>query len=239
MIVAANHDAIRTPRHDVQEFDHAPLDSLGIRATQRSLELGPAPFLPLCHAPFAPQRAVGMEQEVAGRGVDGHVVMEGEVLAPLEGLEAVDDDLGGGTDLLQLSGVEQQAVAAEAGGLALDGGGSDSFGPGGLAVAHRADLRHEQSGHQIGTLLPVGGGEGLCAEVAAAVEACEPLDTPGGAAAGEVALALVAPGGANLLMEKAVGVGAVGRLPAGGVGGHVPSAAMAAPGTITEPEPNP
>ncbi|MBK7701374.1 MAG: hypothetical protein IPI34_00055 [bacterium] len=157
MIVAADHDAIRSPRHDVQQFGHAPADGFRVRATQRSLELGPAPFLPLCHAPFAPQWAVGMEQEVAGRGVDGHVVMEGEVLAPLEGLEAVDDDLGGGTDLLQLLGVEQQAVAAEAGGLALDGGSSDMLRPGGLAVAHRTDQCHEQSGHQVGTLLPVGG----------------------------------------------------------------------------------
>ena len=62
-----------------------------------------------------------MEEEVASGGIDGHVVVKGMVLTPLEGLKAVDDDLGAGAKLLHLIGVEQDAVTAEFGDLVLNG----------------------------------------------------------------------------------------------------------------------
>ena len=69
----------------------------------------------------------------------------------------------------------------------------DTESPGDLPVGHAADGHHEDLGIEVWELLPVGGREGLCTEVAAAAEACEPLDTPWGDAAVIEALSLEAP----------------------------------------------
>ena len=57
------------------------------------------------------------------------------------------------------------------------------------------------------------------------METCEPLDTSGASKAGVPALALVVPGVGGAVVVLAVGVGAVGRMPAGGFDMHVPGPA--------------
>jgi hypothetical protein len=119
--------------------------------------------------------------------------MEGEELAVLEGLEAVDGDLLEGGDLGQLAGLEEQTVAPEAGDLVGDGGGAAQKRAGDLAVGHAADDQEKDAGGEIGALLPVGRREGLGAEVSTAVTARKALDTLGASRAQEEALAFEAP----------------------------------------------
>jgi hypothetical protein len=57
--------------------------------------------------------------------------------------------------------VEQEAVAAEAVGKALDGGVGDAELAGDLAVAGAGDFGAEDGIEEVGAAEPVGGGEGL------------------------------------------------------------------------------
>ena len=136
-------------------------------------------LLGLGHRAAAAHLAVGEVDHEVGVLLDGQVMVEGPVLGLLEGDEAVDDELVDRFGRLHELGVEEQAVAAEAAELAVDGRGGDVQIPGDLAVGHAAGGLGQQLREDVGSFEPVGGGEGLGAEGAAAVEAEKPLDTVG------------------------------------------------------------
>ena len=110
--------------------------------------------------------------------------------------------------------------------------------PGDLPIGHAADGVEQDLRIELGPLLPVSGGEGLATEVAAAGEACEPLDTVGADAAQEEAAAFVAPALCQAVVVHAVGIGAVRRMPAGSSGVHTRPVARNRPGTISEAQLN-
>jgi hypothetical protein len=94
-------------------------------------------------------------------GSHEEVQIEGPVLAVFEGAEAVEDEglLGGGPGTQPL--VEEQTVAAETLGLALDGAVGDADLSADLSVAGAADQAVEEAFEEPGVTEPVGGGEGL------------------------------------------------------------------------------
>ena len=67
------------------------------------------------------------------------MVVDGEVLALFEGLEAVDDDLVDRRGVLHHPDVEQGAVSGEARDMTIDRVGADAEVAGDLAVGHAAD----------------------------------------------------------------------------------------------------
>ena len=134
-----------------------------------------------------------MEEEVATLDLNGQVVVKGMVLAVLETLEAVDDDLSHTLDPLELAGLEEQVVAPEAADLVGDGTGGASQGTGDLAVGHAPHDHQEHRLHQSGLLLPVGHAEGLYTKVTATVQTCKPLYTLRGKGTGIESLAFVGP----------------------------------------------
>jgi hypothetical protein len=87
----------------------------------KTLQLGATTSLMFGHPALPPKRAVGVEKEVAGIRFNGHVVVERIVLAPLEGLEPVDDDLAGWRGRLELPCLKEHAVSAKAGDVVLSG----------------------------------------------------------------------------------------------------------------------
>jgi hypothetical protein len=74
------------------------------------------------HATFAAERAIGVIEEVARRDIDRDVVMEWEVLTPLEGLETVDSNLIKIGNTLELTCLQEQAMSAEPSDLVPDSG---------------------------------------------------------------------------------------------------------------------
>ena len=125
------------------------------------LEQGPLPALVRGHAATAAQLGV-LEAIAVVRGAHEKVDLEGPVLAVLEGVEAIEDEslVGGPSGSEPL--VEEQTVAAEPLGLALDGGVGDTELEGDLAKRGAAVSDPEEDGAlQLGALQPVGGGEGL------------------------------------------------------------------------------
>ena len=103
--------------------------------------------------------------------------MDGEVLAELESLKTVNDNLAWWWDALQQTPMQEQAVASEAIDQTIDGRRFDLQVPGDLSVCHAPDDSHEDFFDQLGFLQPVGCAEGLGTEGDTAGLACVPLDT--------------------------------------------------------------
>jgi hypothetical protein len=97
--------------------------------------------------------------------------------------------------------------------MAIDGflGHFQVFGE--LSVGHAANSFHNDLGIQVGDLLPVCCGEGLCTETAFTGLARKPLDTVGGGKPSVVADLLVGPWLAGVVVVLAVGIGAERRNP--------------------------
>ena len=177
--VLVRADLHRSPRgqDDSQQRSHLLLDRLGIRSSELELELCSPGLLCPRHASLASQLGIGEGIEEVGVGADGEVEVEGEILAELEGFESVDDER-----FVEVRGVEtleEQAMTAETFYLAHDRRGSDVEFACDLTESGAAEGSMEEHGQEVGELEPVGGGEGLCGEVAVAVEAEEPLDAMG------------------------------------------------------------
>ena len=103
------------------------------------------------------------------------MVVQWEVLAELERFEAVDDDFGEGLiHLLKQSLIVEHAMSPETAEVATDGFVADAQVACHLAVSHAADGSHEDILIEIGSFLPVGGGEGLSTEGALTVLAEKP-----------------------------------------------------------------
>jgi hypothetical protein len=120
-------------------------------------------------------------------------MLEGEVLAELEGSEAVDGDVSERRHGASEVSLQQETVASEAREKTIDGGRRAVEGAGGLAVGGAVDGEMEELGEQVGSLQPVRGGEGLGGEGATAVATLETLDAVGFELAVEVSHAAVAP----------------------------------------------
>ena len=97
--------------------------------------------------------------------------------------------------------------------VSIDGLGGDTQVPADLAVGHAADILHEHQPIDVGSFLPVGGGESLSTEGAPAVFACKALDTPGVGEGGVEAGFLEIAARRELLVAFALGAGAVGWQP--------------------------
>ena len=104
---------------------------------------------------------------------------------------------------------------------------------GNLAIGHAAGGLGQQLWQDVRPFEPVGRGERLGAEGAAALPAEEPLDTHWLGVTTVGADALVAPPGVELPMVETVGVGAVGWNEAGVVGVHALAGASSGPETIS------
>ena len=84
---------------------------------------------------------------------------------------------------------------------------------GNLSVGHAADGFHNDLGIEVGHLLPVGCGEGLCTEASFTGLTCKPLDTVGWSKSSEETDLLERPRIAGVVVVFAFGVGAEGRGP--------------------------
>jgi hypothetical protein len=96
-----------------------------------------------------------VEEPAVGAG--GEVGVEGEVLGELEGLEAVDDEgfVEAGTP--EQLAVEEEAVAAEACGVAANGGVRGSEGAGDLTEGSALAEEGGDGEEQVTATEPVGG----------------------------------------------------------------------------------
>ncbi len=169
------------------------------------------------HAPRAAQLGVGEAIEEVGTLAGQDVVAGGVVLAPLEAQEAIEGQRLGERARGAVAEVEQQAVAAQPGGVGEHGLGGAGELAGDLAVAGAAEQAVENRHQQRGAFEPVAGAEGLVAEVTPAVTALVTLDAVGGLQAAEVTGADEVPARSRLAVMSALGVGTErGRL-----GGHV------------------
>src|SRR6056297_250623 len=141
------------------------------------------------------------------------MVVDRMVLAVFEALETIDDDRALGRCSLPHSHVEEHAVAAEAGDLTIDRFRRTPDVPGDLPGAHAADQAHEEPAGDVSSLEPVVGGEGLSREGHTACPALRTRDTQAVGRAAVVAAADEAPPLVEVIVELAVGIGAVGRGP--------------------------
>ena len=144
----------------------ARFDGLGIGPAEEALELGAARLLAVGHGALAAQRAVGEVVEEPGVGADGEVGVEGEELGELEGLEAVDDEGFAQSVVAKERGVEEEAVAAEAGDEADDGGVRGMERAGDLAQGGALGDEGGDGAREVAMAQPVGVGEGLGGEAA-------------------------------------------------------------------------
>ena len=153
--------------------------------------------------------------EEAGVPVDGHEMLEWEVLGMFKTDQPVDDDVSEGRRLAHHVSMEEQAVSAESGEHVVDGAGRTVERSGNLSVGHAAYGEGENPSQQIGSFEPVGGLEGLSGERFAAVQATVSLHLAGLFLAVEEADASVFPFLGLGCVVGALGVGAVGRFPIG------------------------
>ena len=144
-----------------EELSDAGLDGTGIGSSVAGFQFGSAAFLVVGHPALAAEHAVGVVEEVAGIGLDGEVVMEGEVLAHLEGFEPVDDDGTAEGEAMEVLGLEKQSVAPETGDMVGNGRGGAAESASDLSVGHTADDHGEDGGDELRTLLPICTREGL------------------------------------------------------------------------------
>ena len=105
-----------------QKLRHALLDRLGVGSPHGELQLCAPLLLSFGHAAFAPQGAVGEVVEEPRRSPGGDIDMEREVLGVLESFEAIGDEGFLEAEVVPQVVVEEEAMAAQAGGIAGDGG---------------------------------------------------------------------------------------------------------------------
>ena len=164
-----NNCLIDALKNHFKDLPHVPFDGLGIGTTQLHFQLLASSLLRFCHPAFAPQLAIGEVEEKVGVLLHGKVVMDRIVLAELEGLEAVDDNVGyRGRGFHELR-VQQEAVPSEAGYMSVDRLWCDLQIPGNLPVAHASDGFHKDLLVKLGHLLPVCCAERLTTEGSLAV----------------------------------------------------------------------
>ena len=87
------------------------------------------------------------------------MVVDGEILAELEGLKSIGDDLMDRWAFLHHLVMEEQTMTAQAGDVPVDGFGRDLQIASNLSVGHPSGGFHDDLGIEAGPLLPVG-----CAE---------------------------------------------------------------------------
>jgi hypothetical protein len=110
------------------------------------------------------------------RGSDQQVQVEGPILAVFEGPEPVEDEGLAGRGARPKLFVEEQAVTAEAFGLALQCAVRDTELAADLSQAGPADEAVEEGFEELGVSQPIAGGEGLRTEVPAAMMTLVPLN---------------------------------------------------------------
>jgi len=109
--------------------------------------------------------------------------------------------------------MEQHAVTAEPGHMAIDGFGADPQITRSLAMSHATDDFGDEVRIEVWELLPVGCRESLCAEASFACFACKPLDTEWILLSLEVTNFFILAGIGVFVVVNTVRVGAVGRNP--------------------------
>ena len=183
------------------------LDPLGIRPAELRLELRPGLPLGVGHAALAPELGGGEPVEEVRVLAHRHVVVRGEVLAPLEALEAVGAQLLAERTLGPHLLMEQEAVPAQARHHPGDRGRRDAQLAGHLAKARARLQPPEHPGQQVGPAHPVGGAKGLVREAPPARQAAVALDEVRGALALEEADLLETP---TLPVPQVEGTGRIG-----------------------------
>jgi hypothetical protein len=164
-------DRLDQVRHDPEEFEDSFLHRLGIGTTEGSLDRGSALLLPSRHPPFASQRTVG---EVVKEPTDfayGKIVMTGEVLGELKGLEAIEDDRFLAGLALEHVTVGDEAMTPGSGQMPLNGGVGDPESSGGLSQSGPGDREVSDLHKEIPSVEPVGRGEGTGSKGASTVKA--------------------------------------------------------------------
>ena len=128
---------------NLQQLSHVLLDGLWVRSSELPLQLCATSLLDFGHPTLPSQLAVGKIDNKIRVFLNGEVVVEGEVLAELKGLEPIDDDLVNRRTALHHLLVEEKAMAAETGYVTVDGflGHFQVFGN--LSVGHATDSFHD------------------------------------------------------------------------------------------------
>src|SRR5262245_13818931 len=159
-----------------QEFCDLVSDRARIGTAERALELLTPLALERRHAALAPQRRIGEAIEEVRVLPDQDVEMKWEVLAVLEGLEAIEHDrfLDPGPVLV----LEQETVAPEPGDLVLHCRRADPDLASDLPKTRAGEDPVEKRSEEIGPSEPVVGCEGLATEASPAVQTKVTLDAP-------------------------------------------------------------
>jgi len=161
MIITINSGKRLALQSYFKKLPHVLFHSFGIRTTKFQLQLPAPTFLVRGHPAFAAQLAVReIDQEIRSL-LNGQVVVDGEILAELEGLESIGDDFVDRWALFHHLVMEEQTMTAQAGDVSVDGLRRYLQIPGNLSVGHSSGGFHDDLGIEIGALLPVGCGEGL------------------------------------------------------------------------------
>ena len=216
VVVAVEFERLarRQPRQQfLDELGKAPFHGLRIGPALLLLEFVTAALLEGGHRALAAQRGVIEAVDEGAAAAGGEVDVEGMVLGVGEGLEAVDDDglakLERGR-AIELAAMEEQAVAGAAGDVTGDGRVGDAEVAGHLPQSGSLDGPGEDGGEEIAAAEPVGGREGACGELAAAVAAAIGLEAAAVGGPAVVAVLDVVPV-LRVEVARALGIGAMGR----------------------------
>jgi hypothetical protein len=194
-VVVAKNGGKRLPiQSHLQQLAHVLFDGFGVRPTESQFQLPAPAFLVRGHPAFPTQLAVReIDQEIRSL-LNGQVMVNGKILAELEGFESVDDDFMDRGAFLHHLDMKQKTMTAQTGDVPVDGLRSDLQITGNLPVGHTSGGFHDDLGIEFGAFLPIGGGEGLTTEAPFAGLASEPLDTVWCGESSEEADFLVRPG---------------------------------------------
>ena len=181
-----NDGKMLASQDNIQQMLHVFLDCMRIRFPVLSLKSFQAKLLFGRFISLTSEFAIGEVEKKVSIFLNSHIVVKWIILTQLEGFKPIDYNFGGRPRVCHRPGVKKQAMAAHAANMAVDGAWTDLQLPGNLSVSHAADGFHEDLTIEIGTFLPIGCAEGLCAEGDIAGLACKPLDTPAVNQPGEV-----------------------------------------------------
>ena len=166
--VTVNHGR-RLPRKcHLKQMGDVFAHGLGVWFAEEGFQISAPLFLLLGHDPRPPYFTVGEGDKEIGIHLHRIVVMEGIVLAVLEGDEAIDGYFSPRESFLEVLGVEQVAMPGHPGNNPVDGYRVHLQVPGNLSVSHAPDNFHEDFWDKIRIFQPVGDTECLGAEGATA-----------------------------------------------------------------------
>jgi hypothetical protein len=142
-------------RERSEQVANTVLDCARRRSPELLLKLCTANLLSGTHASFAPQRTIGVVEEVTRADVYRNVVMKGKVLAPFERLKPVDGDFTERRDPFELSRLNEKTMSSKARDMVCHRLVAAAQRPSDLPIARTRDDHHHDVRAQFRALLPI------------------------------------------------------------------------------------